>query len=719
MALRARGSGSISGGIVGVGVRSHRRRGIAASILLLLAGFAPAATRAADPVQIRVLSNRADLVSGGDALVEVVLPAGADAGAVTVTLGTSIITGSFAVRADGRFYGLVTGLADGANLLTAQLPDGTGATLTITNHPIGGPVFSGEQVQPWLCTTQSNGLGQATDSQCNAPTKTELFYRSTNPTRTGFPSYNQASPPSDVATTTTDEGVTVPYIVRRERGTANRGIYDIAVLFDPSQPWEPWAPQEAWNHKIFYIFGASCGTVHSQSSPSGALNDMALSRGFMVVNSSLNNLGNNCNTVTSAESAMMLKERVVEGYGFIRYTIGQGCSGGSIGQQMVSNAYPGLVDGIQPNCSFEDTWSTGLEVVDCHLLVNYFNKNPALWAAAEQWAFVSGHMSPSSCVAWDVLFAPVADPHQGCNVPGDDYDETTNADGCRGTLADYMVGVVGRRPQDGFANLAFDNVGVQYGLNALNSGLIAAEQFVDLNEKIGAIDIDFKLTTSRREADPTSLHTLYGSGQINDGRQLDKVAMVDLRGTSNNEIHTDFHTYSMRARLDRANGHHDNHLIWSSHVPLVGDPVWTLETFLLLDRWLAAVEADTSDAPREAKIVRNKPVDAVDACWAAGRRITDMNVCRPAFPYFGAPRIAAGGPVTHDIGKCQLSPLDPADYTVEFTDGQWARLLAAFPSGVCDWSKPGVDQVPSRPWVTFANGPGGVPLGDPPVSEPL
>lgn len=678
----------------------------------------PAVSRAADEMEIRVLSNRADLISGGDALVEIVLPAGFDAAAVV--LNDSDVSGSFAVRPGGRIVGLVSGLAEGTNTLTARLDDGRGASITITNHAIGGPVLSGEQIQPWLCTTGANGLGDPVDAQCNAPTRYAFFYRSTNPMRTGFLAYDPANPPSDVAQTTTDRGATVPYIVRRERGAANRGIYDIAVLSDPTDTWDPWAPQVGWNQKIFYVFGASCGTVHSQSSPAGVLNDMALSRGFMVVNSSLNNLGNNCNTVTSAESAMMLKERVVEGYGEIRYTIGTGCSGGSIGQHMVGNAYPGIVDGIQPNCSYEDTWSTGNEVVDCHLLVHYFNEtSPHLWGAAQQRAFVSGHMSPSSCAAWDVLFAPVADPHNGCGVPGEDYDEDTNPDGCRGTLADYMVSVVGRRPSDGFANLAYDNVGVQYGLNALNSGLISAEQFVDLNERIGAIDIDFDYTAERREADPTSIATLYRSGQINDGGQLDRVAMVDLRGTSNNEIHTDFHTFSMRQRLLRSNGHADNQAIWLSHVPLVGDPAWTLGAFLLLDEWLAAVEADTSDAPREVKIARNKPAEAVDACWVAGRKVTDMNLCRPAFPYFGAPRIAAGGPPSHDIVKCQVKPLDRGDYTVSFSDAQWGRLGAAFPTGVCDWSKPGVDQQPSIPWMTFADGPGGEPAGDPPVSVPI
>ena len=49
---------------------------------------------------------------------------------------------------------------------------------------------------------------------------------------------------------------------------------------------------------------------------------------------------------------------------------------------------------------------------------------------------------------------------------------------------------------------------------------------------------------------------------------------------------------------------------------------------------------------------------------------------------------------------------------------EWTQVQAAFPSGVCDWSKPGVGQQPSTPWLTFAGGPGGQPLGPPPTSQP-
>ncbi|PYS15515.1 MAG: hypothetical protein DMG17_14515 [Acidobacteria bacterium] len=62
------------------------------------------------------------------------------------------------------------------------------------------------------------------------------------------------------------------------------------------------------------------------------------------------------------------------------------------------------------------------------------------------------------------------------------------------------------------------------------------------------------------------------------------------------------------------------------------------------------------------------------------------------YPTNSFPREVAGADVASDIVKCQLKPLTPSDYAVAFTPAQWARLQAIFPSGVCDWSKPGIEQ---------------------------
>ncbi len=112
------------------------------------------------------LSNRSDLVSGGDALVQVVLPNRVDPSTVRVSLDGKDVTSMFATRPNGAYEGVVTGLANGANDLMASMKKGPTVHLTITNHPSGGPVFAGPQVQPWICATVA-GFPAPTDAQCD------------------------------------------------------------------------------------------------------------------------------------------------------------------------------------------------------------------------------------------------------------------------------------------------------------------------------------------------------------------------------------------------------------------------------------------------------------------------------------------------------------------------------------------------------------------------
>ncbi|HEX6353230.1 DUF6351 family protein [Actinophytocola sp.] len=718
-------------------------------------GTASGASRHLD---LQVLGNRADLVSGGDALVEVLLPPGADPSRLRMVLttdqGSRDVSEAFARRANGRVLGLLEGLPVGRSLLSAKVSGprhGSAADrITITNHPNGGPVFSGPQVEPWVCTTDANGLGPALDPQCNAQPTYQFFYRRTSG---AFAPYDPAAPPpTDTATTTTDQGVTVPYVIRQETGTQNRGIYRTAVLFDPARPWTAWDSQNGWNHKLFYPFGANCNTYHHQGVAQDVQIDRALSRGFMVATSSLNVLGGNCNSVVSAESVMMLKEHIVEHYGEIRYTFAQGRSGGSIQQHEIANAYPGLLDGIQPSASYEDMWSGALaEVEDCHLMRRVFSTvSPTLWTDPARRAAAQGNAAPvaptdlTACEAWDSSFGDFQNPAFTQPPPGSPlppflqscfptpltaeqqaqlYHPDTNPAGCRSTYQDFLVAVFGQRPPSlwtpaeraagfGFAKLPFDNVGVQYGLRALTAGTITPEQFVDLNENIGGLDIDHNFVPRRSVADPGAVATAYRSSVTEDARQLDNVAIIDLRANTNlNNIHTAFHSHATRERLRNANGHADNQIIWTFPGPDHSPPAPIADqAFLLMDRWLTAVEADPSDAPRSVKIRRHKPADAVDACFVNGVKVTDPDICRTTFPFYGNPRIAAGAPLSNDVLKCRLTPLNQRDYNVAFTPEQWTRLREAFPHGVCDYRKPGADRQPSVPWLTYRNGPGGRPL---------
>ena len=246
-------------------------------VLLLLAVSAtatPAGAAAGDPLQILVLSSRADQISDRDALVEVVLPKTADPGDLVAKVGGRDVTRVFSRGADGRVLGLVDRLPLGRSTLTVTLP-GTGTSrIALTVFPKQGPIFSGPHLQPWLCETEENGLGAPTDKDCNAPTTYAFSYKPTG--SSSLRDYDPDNPPSDVDTTTTDEGKTVPYVVRTEKGTSNRGIYSFSVLFDPAKPWTATNPQEGWNNKLLWMFGASSDGDRRQASPLSTLNPVAL-----------------------------------------------------------------------------------------------------------------------------------------------------------------------------------------------------------------------------------------------------------------------------------------------------------------------------------------------------------------------------------------------------------------------------------------------------------
>jgi len=712
--------------------------------VLLSLSLAAGVACAADNVQIYVLSNRADLISGGEALVEVTIPAGADPAAMRVAVGERNVTSAFAVRADGRYLGLIEGLALGENVVTAQLPGGGAARITIASHPSGGPVFSGPQVQPWSCNPG------ATDALCTRAPSYQYFYvpAGVDPQATPgliggpggqdtyFVSYNPASPPpaASIAHTTTDQGQTVTFIVRVETGSVDRGQYQIAVLYDPSKPWDFGNPQVGWNRKLFLAGGAGCGISYQEGAAPGVLYGKLLGRGFATMSTDLEATGNNCNMVVQAESLMMAKEHFIEAYGPVRYTFSIGGSGAAVVQHWTANAYPGIYDGLVVEASFPDAWTLMENTEDCISLVNYWT-DPTRWAPGVVWSpadqsFVEDGDAPSSCVAWVAGFKGLfTSADETGQVPASEvYDPQTNPNGVRGTLWDYSVAQLGRRPPGawgpiektighGFANRPLDTVGIQYGLKALTNGLITPAQFVDLNAKVGGHDIDYNAQPARTLADPAALTVVYRSGYLNQVNNL-HVPIIDIRGTSNVELHDTYHSWSMRARLDRANGNHDNQIIWDSFTAsgFVIDPALEAQAFDLMDRWLSAIEADTSARTLAEKVVYDKPPDAVDRCTVPGTGVAGPCV----IPQSGSPRLGAGEPLTDDTAKCQLKAINRTDYFPNlFTDAQWSQLAHAFPTGVCDYAQAGVNQQATVPWMTYENGPGGQSLGEVPQSVPF
>ncbi len=702
-------------------------------------------------LEIKVLSNRADLVSGGDALVEIVVPQATTADDLRVDVDGRDVSSSFKQRADSRVVGLLTGLKDGVNVVIARLGS-SGARLTITNHPIGGPIFSGPQVQPWVCAEPgTSGLSTAaTDAQCNMASEDHLFYRTTeqcSQRSNGPPCFKPydpgAAPPADLAETTNDQGAKVKYIVRVERGVMNRAIYDLAVLYDPGAG----DALAAWNRKLLWSFGGGSGTPHKQFPPNTAWQqaDYALARGYLVAQSAHTDQQLNSNHVVAAETVMMGKEHVIERYGEIRYTIGVGCSGGSIMQLQLASMYPGLLDGIQPSCTYPDSYSTGMEVSDCVLLGNYFaspqfaalTKDLTPAQVATKKAAIAGHMDDKACPAWAMSFGSSNEPGMytnprtkkpmnNCYLPdGEVYDAANNPNGVRCTIPEYAMSIWGpeaRQPR--VANRTNDNAGIQYGLRALEAGQIDAEEFVSLNEKIGGSDNDMKMTAERMVADPEALRIAYQDGIVSDAKQWAKVPMIDWRGNDNSNIHMNWRAFAVRDRLDRVNGGHGNQVIWRYGPGLLPPPQLMVDSLVVIDKWVAAIKADTSSASLEEKVVKNKPAEAFDFCYIGNdytTKVTDWSKCDadPVLRYFSSPRQVAGGPLAEDVLKCQLKPLKRSNYTKTFSDAQWSRLEKVFAGGVCDWSKPGVAMQRSTPWRTFANGPGGAPMGAAPGSKRL
>jgi hypothetical protein len=594
----------------------------------------------------------------------------------------------------------------GKNILRASMKGSTAVSLTVTNYPITGPILSGPHLWPYECRTVESGLGDPLDSDCSAAAKTEYFYRTTNNAFKPLPDPS-APRPADLVTTTTNEGKTVPYIVRVDSGTVNRTIYRIAILDDPQPRAPQWIPGPGWNRKLAVGFGGGAGTQYNQgvNQATGALNHVYLSRGFafMIATELVNQL--HSNAVLQGETLMMLKEHFIKTYGVPKWTVGFGGSGGAIQQLLITEMYPGLLDGLQPSLSFPDS---SMQTADSGLLQNFWHKaDPAVWTDAKKSA-VEGY-TPGTTAAWARSFVPIAlaANARGCGLKDESkvYDPVKNPKGVRCTSQEMRANIYGRDPKTGFARKGQDNIGVQYGLAALNSGAISVDEFLELNEKIGGNDIDGNYIPERVAGDRIAIRAAYESGLLNSGGGgLANVPILHTRPYADHrgDIHDRQRDFTIRARLEKAYGRSDNEVIWLAGL---GENYQTLKVDLVslaldtMNQWLDNITGDPAPLSIE-KVVRNKPANAVDSCWDAdGNKIVEpasfssQGKCNTLYPVHGEPRLVAGAPLTNDVLKCQLKPIHYSDYKVAFIDAQKARIAKVFPEGVCDFSKPGVEQV--------------------------
>ena len=729
------------------------------AVLAAVLVTAPMATAADDKLAISVVSSPAAYVSGGDARIEVAVPDGTALGAVSVSLNGADVTSAFAADPEGgnQLEGVVTGLPLGPSTLVATMP-GPGkstrsAELTLTNNPLQGPIFSGPHQVPFVCATTNNAAGMGLppipqSPTCETPTVVSYVYLP--PTGTTWFPYDPAAPPpaSSIRQTTTIDGLTVPMIVRWERGVINRFMYSIMVLSPYSQTSA--ADLRAWNRKALFSFSGGVAIGHTQGAASGT--DMrhlaGLSMGYAVLYSSGLRTNTHYNLQLGGETAIMLKDRFVSAYAEPEYTLGVGGSGGAIQQYVYGQNHPGLLDGGVPQYSYPDMVTQTIHVGDCELLEHWMDKkvlaNPlSMWRTwvnrslleglndsatrANPYAALMPYMpTPGSteCInGWRGLSPLALNPHFG-TAPG--YNPAVHGP-VEWTHWGDLVNIYGT-DEHGFARSPWDNVGVQYGLAALQSGAITAEQFLDLNANVGSwkpshemvqevcpfvstspavcavIGVDVwssrnmnlspdggATPAARGEGNQEAGYAAYRSGMVFRGK-ID-IPIIDWRHYLEDELdmHNSHQSFAARQRLLNYDGDASNQVIWFTDARPARASDQTAQAFLVLDEWITTGK---------------KPAAAVDSCFATngsliasgdgvwGGILDDgpAGACTQRFQIHSTSRIVAGGPIEGSVFKCTLQPVQRALAhglygAWEPSESELARLHAIFPQGVCDYSK--------------------------------
>lgn len=750
-------------------------------------------------LQLRVLSSPAQYVSGGDARIEIAAAPGVQDKLELRLNGRRI---NPVLQAKGaRLEGVVEGLSDGFNLLEVRQRNGQQRdSLALINHPITGPMFSGPQQHPFICTTNQLGTEPLIDTasppgyrvrdaagttigysrNCSVNMVISYLYRSTRNAWVPLPA--DGSRPADISTITLPDGRSVDFVIRRETGSINRFLYSFAMLAprgeNAAQP-----DLSLWNRKLLYWFqggvaiGHTQGTVHS-----GSLNPDILRLGYAIAHSSGNNTGTHYNLNVAGETAMMTKERFVERYGVPKYTVGLGGSGGAIAQYVIAQNHPGVLDALLPVQSYPDMVTQTIHVGDCELLEHYMDATDRInakwrvtknrsWLAGfnaeEGFARVNDALAPlktalgystavgsTECVpGWRGLTPLAMNPLYGQAPNQQFYEPQSDIAAIRWTHYDDLRNVYGV-DSTGAARPTWDNVGVQYGLQALKDGNITPAEFLHLNFHVGgwkhpsqmvqetfpffgttAAEINKALTipgyfdpwssknmnlspgagqpAPRTRGDFFAMRAAYTSGHVFRGK-LD-VPALDHRQYMERELdmHNSHQSFAARQRVIDEMGDSDNMVIWFTDTrPGVAKASQSLEALQVMDEWMTNILAN----PHKS-IAKNKPARAVDSCFDVNGQLMfsgkgvwngildrkPAGACTTEFPLYRTPRIVAGAPIEGGIYRCALISVHQA--VAERLHGSWRptadevkQLQQIFPEGVCDYSRP--DQARPR-WLDW------------------
>ena len=511
-------------------------------------------------------------------------------------------------------------------------------------------------------------------------------------------------------------------------GTMNRGIYQNVILHDPATDHAPTPanPPRGWNHRLIAVHGSGCATGwYVQGAVEGVnpLDPERLGQGYALFTNTLNHPTNSCNAIVAAEATMMGKEHFIETFGVPFYTISTGGSGGAYTSLQIADAFPGLIDGVFIRATFPDALAIAMSGLDAHLLMHYFTLNPEGMTEKQKVA-VGGYAGMQAMIDAANQSQRTDPVPNRADIEGYlsarwnkavpaalRYDPVTNPKGARPTVFDAARNVYGTNPETGAALRPFDNTGVQYGLHALNTGAITPAQFLDLNENIGGVDTDGNYIASRSAGDPAAIQRTYQAGLMLNGKGgLASIPVFDnATSKETGGYHYGWFHYALRDRLREANGDSANMVMWRS----LPERAENRDAEELFDRWMMAYKSDESSDAQRTKVLRAKPAGGTEGCYDKERFIAEsldftsqpVSGCSKLYPVYSNPRKEAGGPLAANVLKCQLKPVGTADYSVAFSDTEMARLRTVFAGGVCDFSKPGINQVPLVTWPSFGPAP--------------
>ncbi len=634
------------------------------------------------------------------------------------------------------------------------------------------PLFAGPLQYPFLCQTEESYLGQPlVDNQdkigipvyatttkqsnshpigyskdCLLPTRVHYYYNRKN-TKKFYP-IEEAN--NDIAKVLIN-GAEKDFIVRVESGTINRFIYVIAMLKGDNDNINK-VDLSPWNKVLIYQFNGGIGIGFNQ----GKIKIKKILRhrhnqiaqGYAVAYSTGNETDNNFNIWLQEDTALRVKKQFQAAYADPIYTVGIGGSGGGLQQYLLAQNRPGLLNAAIPQYSYPDMITQTVYALDCDPMEYYFDvtdRHNSYWQHWENRTQIEGLSAKSmsnppyanayrlakilngywpsapkgisECShSWRGPAQVVVNPRFHVNFfryHKDVYRRT------HWSHWEDVNAIYGK--SNGFAQTTWDNVGVQYGLEALQQKTISIDSFLDINKKIGGwrsaqrmkkarlwfIDgrsdlSDFSLWShhninlrwkkdrpaARTQGNIDAIEAAYRSGMVFLGKM--DIPTIDIRHYLDTEqdMHHSFASLSARKRIIDSIGNADNHRIWVSHK----DNNITDRAFDEMHLWM----------------LHKKSHQVTDSCFdnqgniiAQGGNVWDgqwnnkaSGACTKTYPPFKTSRQVAGEDAKGMILKCQLQSVNNAISNnvyggIDMSNRQ-EELQMIFPQGVCDYHRPSI-----------------------------